>query len=127
MFTGLIGALLALLYTALSLRVIKLRKRLSIAIGDGGDASLQRAIRAHANFIEYVPLTLILLYCLEQIIPHCFCIKTFGTSLLLGRLLHAFAISRLNEKIYLRVSGMALTFFAMIGTAVMLIVHSVIL
>lgn len=59
------AALLALLLLALSMRVVDGRRRFGVNLGDGGNAAMQRRIRAHANFIEYVPLLLILLALLE--------------------------------------------------------------
>ena len=63
--TGLYAALLALLYAALALRVVRLRIALKQPLGDGGHARLQRAVRVHAHFAEYVPLALLLLLLLE--------------------------------------------------------------
>ena len=68
MVTALYAALLALLLFILSIRVIGLRGNPAfafIAQGRGDDELLQRAIRAHGNFTEYVPTMLILLYFLE--------------------------------------------------------------
>ena len=48
-------ALLALLYTVLAVQVGRLRQRDRAAFGDNGSLALRSAIRAHANFIEYVP------------------------------------------------------------------------
>jgi hypothetical protein len=53
--------LMALLLVGLSVRVIRLRYRHKVEIGDGGVPELQRSIRAHANFIEYVPIALLLI------------------------------------------------------------------
>lgn len=50
------AGVLTLFFMALSVRTIRLRGRLGIVIGPGEDASLQCAIRVHANFAEYVPL-----------------------------------------------------------------------
>ena len=47
-------AILALLYSGLSLVVVALRARNDIPFGDGGNDALHRAIRAHGNFIESV-------------------------------------------------------------------------
>lgn len=55
------ASLLALFYVYLSARTIGLRRIAKISIGDGGDDSLLRAIRMHANFYEYAALTLVLL------------------------------------------------------------------
>jgi uncharacterized membrane protein YecN with MAPEG domain len=56
--TGLLG----LLYAALSYNVARLRGAKKVSLGDGGDPQLQTAIRAHANFNEYVPLCLLLIF-----------------------------------------------------------------
>jgi uncharacterized membrane protein YecN with MAPEG domain len=54
------GSLLAALYIFLSLRVIRMRRRDRVALGDAKHPNLQRAIRVHANFAEYVPFALLL-------------------------------------------------------------------
>lgn len=55
------SGLLGLLYLALAGYVVRHRYRAKVAIGDGGDPGLARAIRVHGNFAEYVPLALFLL------------------------------------------------------------------
>ena len=52
------GGLSGLLYFWLSWRVVQVRQSTKVSIGHGdGDLLLQR-IRAHANFAEYVPISL---------------------------------------------------------------------
>ena len=53
--------LLGLLAVVLALNVGRLRSKKRISLGDGGDPEMLRAIRAHANFIEFVPLGLIMI------------------------------------------------------------------
>src|SRR5579862_5269001 len=53
--------LLGLLATALTIHVGRVRSAKQIFLGDGGDREMLTAIRAHANFIEFVPLALILI------------------------------------------------------------------
>src|SRR5215510_16607461 len=48
-----LGAL-GLLYAFLGLRVARLRRGNKIAFGDGANRYLRSAIRAHANFAEYL-------------------------------------------------------------------------
>ncbi|MGD8476722.1 MAG: MAPEG family protein, partial [Burkholderiales bacterium] len=62
--TALYSGSLALWFLVLSARVVA-RRRTGIYLGDGGDASMQRLVRGHANFAEYVPLALIMLAVLE--------------------------------------------------------------
>jgi len=59
------AALLAMLFVALSIRTLRLRRRLRIGIGDAGNEQMLRAMRVHSNFAEYVPLTLFLIYLAE--------------------------------------------------------------
>lgn len=60
------AGLLALLFVVLSLRTLLMRRRLRIAVGDGGNPALLRAMRVHANSAEYVPLTLLLIALVES-------------------------------------------------------------
>ena len=59
-------ALLALLYTVLAVQVGRLRQRDRAAFGDNGSLALRSAIRAHANFIEYVPIITLMVAMLEM-------------------------------------------------------------
>ncbi|WP_051219381.1 MAPEG family protein [Oceanobacter kriegii] len=83
------AAILALVLVYLSLRVVKLRKRHLVAIGDGGHVDLQRAIRAQGNFTEYVPMALLLLYGLEQMQVADWLVGSLCLMLVVGRLVHA--------------------------------------
>ena len=58
--TALPAGVFALLMVPLSLQVSMRRAQLGgMAFGDGGDDVLRRRIRAHGNFIEYVPTAVI--------------------------------------------------------------------
>ena len=58
LYAGLIGLLLV----ALAIPISRLRRSLKVGLGDGGDKVLARAIRAHANAVEWaVPALLLLL------------------------------------------------------------------
>ena len=59
--TALYAGLLALLFLALSINVIRYRRGEQVSLGDGGKRKLARGIRAHGNFAEYVPLVLVLM------------------------------------------------------------------
>ncbi len=119
--TPLYASLLAVLFVLLSIRTLRLRGQYGVAVGPGKVPELHRAIRAHANFAEYVPITLLLLYFLETQTPNRLLVHVFCSALLLGRMCHAFGISQVNENLNFRVTGMALTFIALIGSAFRLI------
>lgn len=55
------AAILALIFVALSLWVSMGRAKMRVHHGDGGHAALNRRIRTHANFAEYVPFALLLI------------------------------------------------------------------
>jgi len=118
MITPVYTALLALVLVVLSFRVLLMRRKMQIAVGTDGNITLARAIGAHANFIEYVPITLILIYFLESggaapLIIHLLC-----TVLLVGRVIHAYGVSQLNENFVFRVSGMVMTLGVLISVSV---------
>jgi uncharacterized membrane protein YecN with MAPEG domain len=91
--TPLYAGLLALWFLLLTLRVVQERHRTQIALGDGGDATLARRIRGHANFAEYVPLALLLLAILELSRFSIYVIHALGIALLVSRLLHGYAFA----------------------------------
>ena len=59
--TAFYGALLAILFVALSAWVVAGRVSGETLHGDGGDENLAKRIRAHGNFAEYVPFALLLI------------------------------------------------------------------
>jgi uncharacterized membrane protein YecN with MAPEG domain len=115
------AALLALLFVALSVRTLGMRRRLQVALGDGGDRALLRAMRVHANFAEYVPLALVLLVLVEGQGPAPALVHGLSLCLLAGRLSHAYGVSQVRENLRFRVFGMAMTFTAIIASAVYLL------
>jgi uncharacterized membrane protein YecN with MAPEG domain len=113
--TGLYAAPLALLFIALSIRVIGARRRHRIGLGTGHPA-VERAARAQANCAEYAPFGVILLGLLEGLGLPAVALHGLGLALLAGRAAHGFGISRAPEDFRFRVTGMALT-FTMLGLA----------
>lgn len=49
----------------LALRIVRMRVRDEVLIGDGGDDLLAGRMRAHANLVEYAPFVLVLLALIE--------------------------------------------------------------
>lgn len=114
MITPIYVALLAILFLFLSFKTIKVRKRLQIGVGTGDNPELLRAMRVHANFSEYVPITLILILSVELLKGHFILVHCLGAGLLIGRVLHAYGVSQTKENLKFRVSGMLLTFSTML-------------
>lgn len=103
------AAVLALLFIILSVRTIKSRREHKVAIGDGGEKSILRASRVHANFSEYVPLTLLLIAMLEIQSYSDWVIHGLCIALLAARIAHAYGVSQTNENFKFRIFGTATT------------------
>ncbi len=114
LITPIYAAILGLVFVALSVRTLLLRRRLKVGIGDGDQPILARAMRVHSNYAEYVPLSLILVYFLETQVEASLWIHILCSALLVGRVTHAFGVSQLEENYRYRVIGMALTFTVII-------------
>lgn len=111
------AALLAFFFVFLSIRIVRLRHSLKIGLGDAGNKDMQRAVRVHANFAEYVPLCLLMIYLVEQSGVYAWFVHLLCLGLLAGRLLHAYGVSQSKENYKLRTAGMALTYTVLIACA----------
>jgi uncharacterized protein len=108
--TALYASLLVPLFILLSVRVIRWRREAKVAVGDGGDVTLLRRMRVHANFAEYVPFAVLMLALAESLQAPALLLHLCGASLLAGRLSHAYGVSQQPENLRFRVTGMAVTF-----------------
>jgi uncharacterized membrane protein YecN with MAPEG domain len=107
--TALYAALLALLFLYLSVNTVRTRGKLRVGLGDGGQQGMTRAMRAHANFAEYVPLALLLMYIMERHTNSLAWVHVLGVLLVIARLCHAFGFGREPEIFQLRAAGFSLT------------------
>ena len=64
------------------------RAKNGVSIGDGGDPELMMRMRRHANFVENVPLALILIGLLEMQAVSGTAIHALGAAVVVGRILH---------------------------------------
>lgn len=113
--------LAALLLVVLSLQVIRLRYRHKVEIGDGGVPELQRAVRAHANFIEYVPIALLLILTADLVGHQKWVVHVLGIALLIGRVAHAYGFTASPGPNIGRAAGVALTTLVLIAGAALAI------
>jgi len=88
-YAGLLGVV-ALVLAAL---VVKNRRRARVGLGAGNDAGLERAIRVHANFVEYAPMVVILMILNELSGAQAWLLHACGSAFVLGRVWHAFGLS----------------------------------
>lgn len=121
--TGVYAGALALLLVALSAGVIRQRARAKVSLGDGGDPGLIRWIRAQGNFVEYVPLALLVIALAEARGAPALAVHALGAALVLGRLLHAWGMTRARDLHPARGAGMVLTFAVLLLGGAGLVVH----
>jgi uncharacterized membrane protein YecN with MAPEG domain len=121
---ALYAAVLAIVFVLLSVRVVRLRGRARATLGDAGDAVLQRAIRVHGNFAEYVPFGLLLIFFAETGGAAAGLVHALCGCLVAGRLVHAYGVSQVRETLAFRVAGMVLTFTALLGSASYILARS---
>ena len=101
MITAFYAALLGLFFIILTLRVLALRGVTILkwlAFNNFGAQALERSVRAHGNFIEYVPMVL------------------------LGRVMHGICFGFMEFNMPLRFGGMLLTLLALINISVSLLI-----
>jgi uncharacterized membrane protein YecN with MAPEG domain len=112
---GFYAALNALIMLVLSVLVVRARVTTATPMGDGGKPEMAGPLRAHGNNSEYVPMAMILMWALASPLGGTiWMIHGVGLPLTLGRLIHAFAITRSTGPSSLRVAGMVLTWIAYI-------------
>ncbi|MCF8467784.1 MAG: MAPEG family protein [Sneathiella sp.] len=119
--TPIFAALLGLIFVMLSLRTSRLRRGAKVSLGDGGDIGLQKAIRAHGNFIEYVPITLLMLTFLEMRTVSIYVIIVLASLLFVGRCLHAIGMARAEGEFRLRAAGAGMTYLALLVSSLWLL------
>ena len=116
--------ILALLYAVLGLQVSRLRRGHQVLFGDGGNIRLRSAIRAHANFAEYVPIIVLMVAMLEMSGMPATRVHLLMAALLVARLVHPLGMyvgPRSLQFQICRVGGIVLTILVLIASAVLLL------
>lgn len=122
--TGFYLGLLGLLYAVLGLQVSRLRRGNKVLFGDGDNIKLRSAIRAHANFAEYVPIIVLMVAMLEMSGMAAARVHLLMGALLVARLLHPLGMyvgPRTLRFQICRVGGIVLTILVLIGAALQLL------
>jgi len=120
--TGFYLGLLALVYAALALQVVRLRRGNRVTFGDGENFRLRSAIRAHANFVEYVPIIALLVAILEMSGSSATSVHVLMGALLVARLLHPLGMYSKSGTWQFsagRVGGIAITVSVLIAAALL--------
>jgi uncharacterized membrane protein YecN with MAPEG domain len=103
--TALYAGILGLMALYLGSIPGRMRGRLKISVGDGGYPDMVLAMRRHANFVEWVPLALILIALLEINGAPKMAIHGFGASLVAFRICHAIGLQKENIGVPTRIIG----------------------
>jgi uncharacterized membrane protein YecN with MAPEG domain len=109
LYAGLNGLILLWL----SVTVSQVRRRTGIWTG-GGAPDLDRAIRGQANFVEYVPLCLLLLLIVAGLGAPLAVVHGLGLMLTAGRLMHGWHFARPGAPLALRQAGAAATWIVLL-------------
>ena len=120
--TGLYLAVLALIYVVLGLQVSRLRRGNRVLFGDGDNRELRSAIRAHANFAEYVPIIVLMVALLEMSGMSALRVHLLMGALLIARLIHPLGMyvgPRSLQFQICRVGGISLTLLVLVAAAIM--------
>ncbi len=122
--TSVYAGIFGVLFFVFTMRVGLYRVKHRISFGDGGDSELTKRMRAHGNFVEAVPIALILLGLAEAGGASNTLLHSAGGMLLVGRLSHWFQISGFLKPLPFRMGGMILSFASVLTTSIWLLLNS---
>jgi uncharacterized membrane protein YecN with MAPEG domain len=103
--TALYAGLLGLMAIGIAIAVGRARGSSGVSIGDGGNLEVIAAMRRHANFVEFVPITLIVIGLLELNGVDGTAIHALGGGLVIARLSHAIGYRADESLLILRAIG----------------------
>jgi uncharacterized membrane protein YecN with MAPEG domain len=112
-----LAAAAAVINIWISMRVGRVRQATKVSVGDGGDEMLVRRMRAHANFIENTPLTLILIAAIDLSGKGATWLAVVGAVYMLGRVCHALGMDGGSLQ-WARGLGTAITMLTQLGLAI---------
>ncbi len=119
--TAFYAGLLGILGLVLASRVARHRLRHGVELGDAGHPEMQRAMRVFGNFIEYVPMILLLLGFGEMLGVPRWLTHLMGASLVIARLLHALGLAASSGRSFGRLMGTVITWVVLLASSVGLV------
>ena len=120
--TLVLAAIFGLLHVIFTLRVGGYRLRNKISLGDGGDHELRNRVRAHGNFIENVPIALLLILLNDLDGAKDNTLILMGSILLIARLTHYLTIATRKLPIVMRPLSMIGTLGTILAASVLLLI-----
>ncbi|HLJ65363.1 MAG TPA: MAPEG family protein [Stellaceae bacterium] len=115
MITALYAGILAIIGLVLAMSISRMRGSTKTGIGSGGNPALERMIRAHGNFTEYVPLILVLMLLMEAGGASHLWLHIMGIVFVIARLAHAYGLSMNSGTSPARLVGASLTYLVLLS------------
>lgn len=112
-YAGVFGILLL----ALSLRAVRSRQKTGVLLGHGGEKAVEHAMRVQANFVEYVPMGLLLILFVEIAEYPIAFVHGLGVALLAARMLHAWGFGSSAGVSFGRYWGTVLTWVVILAAS----------
>ena len=105
---------LILVLSFLILKIMRLRMREQVGLGDARNPELMRAIRAHGNFIEMVPFALIIMVLLELQSAPPLALHLYGAGWVVARIAHAQGLYQSAGRSWGRTIGAVTSLFLLV-------------
>lgn len=121
LYAGLLGFIAIWLFA----HVGAIKNKEKVSIGDGGNARVIRAMRGQANFVENVPMILVLLVIAASMGMPAIAIHVIGTIVVIGRFFHALHFTKADAPGWQRGVGAMTTMLALALCSVGLVAYAV--
>ena len=116
-------AILGLLFIPFTMRVALYRVKTKISLGDGDDPEMVRRMRGQANFVETVPIALVLLLAMELLGASNEWLHALGFALVLSRTVHYLGVTEVAPMaIQLRFVGILATLLTIVISSLWLVI-----
>jgi uncharacterized membrane protein YecN with MAPEG domain len=116
--TALYAGIFALWMTAIAINVTAHRVKFSVGVGDGGNPTMLRMMRLHANAAEYLPTTIVLMGIYELNGGSHLYLHIAGIAMIAARLAHASALWQSANVGFARRFGQGLTWLVIVALAI---------
>lgn len=121
LITPLFAAVFALMFLILSLDVVLRKKKTNTDSGVGEDPEMEKAIRIHLDFSEYVPFSLLLMWLVEVVTGAQTIVIVLGSVLLIGRVFHVSGMKSEREHDKFYQIGVTATFLVILVCSLLLL------
>lgn len=121
---GIYAGIMGLIAIWLTVIIGRWRAKTGVMVGDGGNIDLIRAMRGQANFVEDVPLALVLFLFMALAGAPAIAIHALGLALTVGRIAHGLHFSAPGMPVWQRQAGAGLTLLVLVSASLGAIGHS---